>query len=121
MTTEHTVSETEWTVVKWIERLLTPLLVLTIVGSFSAYLKMSKVQAQTSARVNSLERRGNEDDKAVAQIRHRQSEILESQHKIEVTVERVETNQRNFKEQLGDVKRQNAEILRILQNNGNSH
>jgi TolA-binding protein len=119
--TVHQVSDVEWGVVKWIERLLTPLLLLTIVGSFSAYLQMSEVQAQTAAQVKSLEQRDSESDQTVKQLQHRQHEILQSQHKIEVTVERVETNQRNFKEQLSDVKRQNAEILRILQNNGSVH
>lgn len=114
MTNERVVSEQEWGLVKWIERLLTPLLLVTIVGGFSAYMKMASAQAQAETRVTALEQRRTDASEEVREIKTRQDAILGTQHTIEVTVERVETNQLNFKEQIRDIKIQNNQILQIL-------
>jgi hypothetical protein len=118
MSNGHVISDEEWGLIKWVERLLTPLLIVTIIGGFTAYLQMTSAQAQTEQRIQTLEQRRLEAADEVVQIKHKQTEILQSQHSIELTVERVETNQSNLRDQVTDIKAQNTEILRLLRQRG---
>ncbi len=84
----------------------------------TGYIKLRAAQAETTQHVSELKKQREDVRVEVQEIKQKQSHIIDSQHSIEVTVERIETHQENLREEMRYMKAQNAEILRILRGNG---
>lgn len=114
MPMSHNVSDSEWTLIKILERAIWPMLIAGAIGGFTAFSKLQAAQAETTTKVVSIQDERVELKGEVKGIKDAVAAVKESQHQTEVTVERIETNQQHLKEDV-------QEILHILRSNGNGH
>lgn len=108
------ISSAEIRIIRWGEKILTPLLVAGFVGVITFLIHVSNTMAQLTNEQGALNK--YKDD--INQTLHVLDARIEAQNKVqqktEITLQRIDTNQQHFKDQIIDLKIQNAEIIRLL-------
>lgn len=108
------ISELEVKAIRWVEHILAPLIVASVLGLSAFSFQISKSMAQLEKEHDHALEKGADLRRTVEHIHNVQREMIESQHTIELTIERVETHQEHFREEIEELGEQNNEILRIL-------
>jgi hypothetical protein len=107
-------TETEVKTIRWVEHILAPLVVMSVIGLASFAMSADTTMAELSKDHERYDETTEELKSDVKDIRDGQHEQLESQHTIEITVKEIETHQQHFKDEISNIKVQNTEILKIL-------
>jgi len=113
------ISDAEVKAIRWVEHILAPLIVVSIAGLITFSMDASQTMAQLQTKVDQAKAVDSDLKTQVAEIGREQKIIINNQRHIEKKLERTETHQEHFKEEIKNLKVQNDEILRILRNNGN--
>lgn len=108
------ISEAEVRIIRWGERVLTPLLIAGFIGVVTYLAGVGNTMAQLTAEHDKYNATNGDLKAAVTKLNDKVEEQLEGQHALEVTVKRIETTQGHYKSQIEDIKRQNTEILRLI-------
>jgi hypothetical protein len=112
------ITEAEIRIIRWGEKILTPLLVAGFVGVIGYLANVGNVVAQLQSDHKNYDSQNGDINITVDQVRAEQQKILRSHHALEINLQRLDTSQSYIKEEVKDIKQQNAEILRILRENG---
>lgn len=110
----HQVSDSEWTLMRWVEKILAPLITMAIITGVGFAIKVDSALSQQDGRITQIEGDKVIGAEEVATVKKQQNKLLESTHRLEVDVERLDTSQQHIKEDIAEIKAQNGEILRIL-------
>lgn len=111
---QQEISEAEVKIIRWGEKVLTPLLIAGFIGVVSYLSHVGNTMAQLEATHNSYNATNGDVKNALKGLDTKIQDQVQAQRKIEVTVQRIDTNQQNIKEQMDDLKIQNTEIIRLL-------
>lgn len=111
---QQEISEAEVKIIRWGEKVLTPLLIAGFIGVVSYLSHVGSTMAQLEATHNSYNATNGDVKSALKGLDTKIQDQVQAQRKIEVTVQRIDTNQQNIKEQMDDLKIQNTEIIRLL-------
>jgi hypothetical protein len=108
--------------IRWVEHVLAPLMVIMVVTLSTCAFQTQEAVAQLKATDVAESSQHIKTDRDISAIKQKQDVILDQQHSIEINVQRIETHQEHFKDELMDLNTQNAEIIRLLttERNGNS-
>jgi septal ring factor EnvC (AmiA/AmiB activator) len=112
------ISDAEVRAVRWVEHILAPLIVISIVTLGTCANQTTEAVAQVEAKQVQSDRYHNETKAEIRSVKNKQDIILKQQHEIDVNVKKIETTQGHFNKQIDDLKDQNTEILKILRNGG---
>ena len=107
--------------IRWVERILPPLLIASIIALATCAIQTQEAVAQLQAGQKTEKETHSQTDSDISEIRANQDRLLRQQHSIEVNVQRIDTRQEHFKEEVGELKQQNNEIIRLLTNNGHNN
>lgn len=110
----ESITEAEVRVVRWVEHVLAPLLVLSVLTLGTCANQTQQAVAELEVKQSQVERINGDTKLAIKDINSKQSTIIRQQHSLEVNVKRIETHQEHFKDELDEMKEQNAEILRLI-------
>ena len=110
----ESVTEAEIRAVRWVEHVLAPLLVMSVLTLATCASQTQKVVAELEVKQSQVERINGDTKQAIKDINTKQGVIIRQQHTLEINVKRIETHQEHFKDELIDLKQQNVEILRLL-------
>ena len=115
------ISEAEVTIIRWGEKILTPILVGGFLGIITYLAHVNTTLAELNGAHVVYDASNGDLKTAVKDVQSQQKQILDQQKTIEINVKKIETHQDHFKQQITDLKAQNAEILYILrkEQNGN--
>ena len=110
-------SAEEVRVVKWVEWVLAPLLVVSVLalGKCTASAQEDLIILQRD--VAQIDQINGDTKNAIKAFQVKQSELLENQHQLEKQVTALGAHQSHIKEDISEVKEQNTEILRLLRTN----
>jgi len=115
------ITEAEIRIIRWGEKILTPLLVAGFIGIIGYLANVGQVVAELQADHNNYDAKNGDFNDAVKEVRDEQQKILKSHHALEINLQRLDTSQSYIKEEVKDIKQQNAEILRILREYGREY
>jgi septal ring factor EnvC (AmiA/AmiB activator) len=107
-------SDNEVKAIRWVEHVLAPLMVIMIVTLATCSVQTQEAIAQLEATDVAETTQHVKTDRDISAIKRKQDVILDQQHNIEINVQRIETHQEHFKDELMDLNTQNAEIIRLL-------
>ena len=121
------ITQAEIRIIRWGEKILTPLLVAGFIGIISFLIHVGNTVAQLSKEQEGM----NGEKVTIYQSLEKLDEKISAQtneaQSIKITIQRIDTNQQNFKEQIVELKRQNVEmqrqnmeIIRLLRTNANT-
>jgi len=113
------ISDAEVKAIRWVEHILAPLIVVSIVGLTTFALSANQSLAELTTDQQNYKIDAAELREEVKEISREQKVIINNQRHIEKKLERTGAHQEHFKEEIESLKTQNDEILRILRNNGN--
>lgn len=108
------ISSAEVQAVRWIERILTPLIIAAIIALSTCSINSRDDMMGLKNSVINLSGQAAEARLAVTEFQKAQDTMLSNQHALEVKLKAAETHQLYIKEELAGVKFQNTEILKIL-------
>jgi len=111
---QQEISEAEVRIIRWGEKVLTPLLIAGFIGIVSYLSHVGSTMAQLATEHNSYNSTNGDVKQAINSLESKIQGQVQAQQKIEVTVQRIDTSQQNLKEQMDDLKVQNNEIIRLL-------
>lgn len=111
---QQEISEAEVQIIRWGEKILTPLLIAGFIGIVSYLSHVGTTMAQLATEHNSYNATNGDVKKAITSLDEKIESQVKAQQQIEITVQRIDTSQQNLKEQMNDLKSQNAEIIRLL-------
>jgi hypothetical protein len=100
--------------IRWVEHVLAPLMVIMVVTLSTCAFQTQEAVAQLKATDVAESSQHIKTDRDISAIKQKQDVILDQQHSIEINVQRIETHQEHFKDELMDLNTQNAEIIRLL-------
>jgi len=113
MTTEQ-ISAAEIKIIRWGEKVLTPVLVAGFIGVVSFLIHVGNSMAQLETE----QRKYNDNDRHVQQelasVNVKLDNTIRAEQNIEITIQRIDTTQQNFKEDIHELKRQNTKIIELL-------
>lgn len=107
-------SDAEVKAIRWVEHILAPLIVVSIVGLVTFSLNASQTMAELQSKVDQQKATDVDLKDQVKVIATEQKVIISNQRQLERQTDRIEAHQENIKVQVTDLKKQNDEILRIL-------
>lgn len=110
----HEITDTEVKAIRWVEHILAPLVVISVLGLATFAMSADTTMAELAKDHERYDTATQELKADVKDIRVGQEAQIESQHAIEVTVKEIEIHQEHFKQEIQEIKTQNGEILRIL-------
>lgn len=108
------ISETEVRIIRWGEKVLTPLLIAGVIAISGFLITVNKTVAQLEDRQTAYVASNTELKVYLSRLDGKIEEQATARQKIEVTMERVIANQAGLADQVGDLKDQNIEIIKIL-------
>jgi len=113
MTTEQ-ISAAEIKIIRWGEKVLTPVLVAGFIGVVSFLIHVGNSMAQLETE----QRKYNDNDQRVQQelvsVNVKLDDAVKAQQSIEITIQRIDTTQQNLKENIQELKLQNTKIIELL-------
>ena len=111
---QEPITKTELAIVRGLEKILSPLIVLAIAGLIAFSMQISETMAQLTAEHQKYSSQDNKIERSIAELDLKQDQLLVQQHELEKDVAKIGTHQEHFKAEIIDLKEQNTEILRIL-------
>lgn len=108
------ISEAEIKIIRWGEKILAPLLVAGFIGVAGFLFGVNGTLAQLKGEHETYNANDTEVQDTLRRVELKLEERAIQQQKIEVFVGRMDATQQAIKEQVTDLKTQNAEILRLL-------
>ena len=117
--TDKQISEAEVKIIRWGEKILTPLLVAMILGMAAWVGSMNDSIAQLAGEHDRYNDNNAVIKSEVTKINDKLDRQNNSQQQLELSVKRIETRQEYYKDQIQDVKEQNAQILKLLRDERN--
>jgi len=112
--TPQEISETEIRIIRWGEKVLTPLLIAGVIGVAGFLITVNKTVAQLEDGQQAYVSNNTELKVYLSRLEGKIEEQAHARQKIEIAVERVVANQEGLREQVTDLKEQNIEIIKIL-------
>lgn len=118
--TPDEISSAEIRIIRWGEKILTPLLIAGFIGIITFLIHVGNTMAQLSQEQVTI----NGDKKTIYETLEKLDEKIDDQRadaqQVKITIQRMDSNQQNLKEQMTDLKQQNIEIIRLLRSNINT-
>ena len=111
------IGTTEIRLIRWGVKILTPLLTAGLLAVVTYMFGIGNTLAELTAKQDNYKNSTITLKQSVDKLSKKTDDQLESQHTVEVQVERIETHQEHFKQEIKDIKNQNAEIIRLLREN----
>jgi hypothetical protein len=108
------ISETEIRIIRWGEKVLTPLLIAGVIAISGFLVTVNKTVAQLEDRQVAYVASNTELKVYLSRLEGKIEAQADARQKIELAVERVMANQAGLAEQVSDLKDQNIEIIKIL-------
>jgi hypothetical protein len=112
--TPQEISETEVRIIRWGEKILTPLLIAGIIAISGFLVTVNKTVAQLEDRQVTYVASNAELKVYLTRLETKIELQADARQKIEIAVERVMANQAGLASQVDDLKKQNVEIIKIL-------
>jgi len=112
--TPQEISETEVRIIRWGEKILTPLLIAGIIAISGFLVTVNKTVAQLEDRQVTYVASNAELKVYLSRLEGKIEAQADARQKIEIAVERVMANQAGLASQVDDLKKQNVEIIKIL-------
>ena len=112
--TDLQISEAEVKIIRWGEKILTPLLIAGFMGIVSFLWGVNNTVAQLGTEHIKYNDTNGDLKASVEKLNVKVDHQLATQHKLEVSMEHLSTTQGNFEKQVDDIKAQNSEIIRLL-------
>lgn len=108
------ISEAEVSFIRWIEKLGTPLLITAVIAVAAFGVDIRDTVAQLAGEHDRYNEINGSINAKISQISQKIDQQNRLQQQLELSVKRIETRQEGYKEQIDDIKTQNAEILRLI-------
>ena len=108
------ISEAEIKIIRWGVSIFSPLLVAGFIGVVGFLFGVNGTLAQLKGEHETYNANDTEVQDTLRRVELKLEERAIQQQKIEVFVGRMDATQQSIKEQVTDLKTQNAEILRLL-------
>lgn len=108
------ISDAEIKAVRWGEHILPPLIV-------AALLTLATCMNQTQDAITQLQAKQEQMDGGRLEAKDEIRTIKQRQEQMLINVQKIDTNQGHFKEQILELKKQNNEMLRILRTQAGEH
>jgi hypothetical protein len=108
------ISETEIRIIRWGERILTPLLVAGVIAISGFLVTVNKTVAQLEDRQTAYVSSNTELKVYLSRLEGKIEAQADARQKIELAVERVMANQASLADQVETLREQNMEIIKIL-------
>ena len=112
--TPQEISDTEIRIIRWGEKVLTPLLIAGVIAISGFLITVNKTVAQLEDRQTAYVESSTELKVYMSRLDGKIEEQAHARQKIEIAVERVMANQAGLADQVSDLKDQNNEIIKIL-------
>lgn len=116
---DQKISEAEVSFIRWVEKLGTPLLVAAILTVAAFSVNIRDTVAQLNVEHDRYNEFNQDINKKISAISNKIDQQNRLQQQLELSVKRIETRQEGYKEQIQDIKTQNAEILRLIRGQDN--
>lgn len=118
---QEPITKTELAIVRGLEKILSPLIVLAIAGLVGFSFQIKETVAQLRADHELYGTKDHNIEEAIEELDTKQDLLLRQQYDLERDLTAVSTHQDHFKEEIQglkkqglEVQRQNSEILQIL-------
>lgn len=108
------ISDTEIQIIRWGEKVLTPLLVAGVLAITGFLITVNKTVAQLEDRQETYVSSNTELKVYLSRLEGKIEEQTHARQKVEIAVGRMEASQEAIREQVSDLKDQNTEIIKIL-------
>lgn len=114
--TTEPITKTELAIVRWLEKILSPLIVLAVAGLIGFSLQVSNSMAELRKDHEGYNSNNGKIESSIKELDVKQDKLIKSQYDLEKHVKELEVHQGHVREEVRDLKSQNSEILRILRN-----
>jgi hypothetical protein len=112
--TPQEISDTEIRIIRWGEKVLTPLLIAGVIAISGFLVTVNKTVAQLEDRQTAYVSSNTELKVYLSRLEGKIEEQSSARQKIELAVERVMANQTGLANQVDTLQDQNMEIIRLL-------
>jgi hypothetical protein len=110
----ESITDTEIKAIRWVEHILAPLLVTAIAGLVVFAVNTSESMAEIQANQEKYDLTNGDIKRSIKESQHEQKQMIMSQHQIEITVERMETHQEHFREEIEGLNNKTDQIIELL-------
>lgn len=108
------ISQAEVSLLRWVEKIGTPLIIAGFIGMAGFLSHVSSTMAELKSEHGNY----NQNNVSVTAVLHKVEDKIDEQNKTQkatdINVQKVITQQENFRSQIEDMKVQNQEIIRLL-------
>ena len=108
------ISVLELSIIRWGEKILTPLLIAGFVAISSFLFNINSTVAELAKEHESFNENKDGVASALAKIHAKMDHQTEVQHKLEINAKRMETRQEHLKEDIDVLNKNVTEILKLL-------